>query len=220
MIDDIRDKPYIDHKDVLGLNFIKDPGIYIYRRHYRQGLRSHIMEVLDPKDVENETKGIIIDSLKLYPRAQPLKMLRIFRTRFNTLRDAEKEVRKVKIIDTYLAPDHLARSIEFIVHYTRHGKRELLLCGLQEYANGEILDPWNHLDNDHLFLLLRDMRFEKVEDTVMMTDQWVRSIRKKTENFIQKLKQMIMETNYVPDLAGVGNLILTRSGNIKLVDIN
>jgi len=220
MIDDIRDKPYIDHKDVLGLNFIKDPGIYIYRRHYRQGLRSHIMEVLDPKDVENETKGIIIDSLKLYPRAQPLKMLRIFRTRFNTLRDAEKEVRKVKIIDTYLAPDHLARSIEFIVHYTRHGKRELLLCGLQEYANGEILDPWSHLDNDHLFLLLRDMRFEKVEDTVMMTDQWVRSIRKKTENFIQKLKQMIMETNYVPDLAGVGNLILTRSGNIKLVDIN
>ena len=65
MIDDIRDKPYIDHKDVLGLNFIKDPGIYIYRRHYRQGLRSHIMEVLDPKDVENETKGIIIDGLKL-----------------------------------------------------------------------------------------------------------------------------------------------------------
>ena len=220
MIDDIRDRPYIDHKDVLGLNFIKDPGIYIYRRHYRQGLRSHIMEVLDPKDVENETKGIIIDGLKLYPRAQPLKMLRIFRTRFNTLRDAEKEVRKVKIIETYLAPDYLARSIEFIVYYTRHGKRELLLCGLQEYANGEILDPWSHLDNDHLFLLLRDMRFEKVENTVMMIDQWIRSIREKTENFIQKLKQMIMETNYVPDLAGVGNLILTRSGNIKLVDIN
>ena len=220
MIDDIRDKPYIDHKDVLGLNFIKDPGIYIYRRHYRQGLRSHIMEVLDPKDVENETKGIIIDGLKLYPRAQPLKMLRIFRTRFNTLRDAEKEVRKVKIIETYLAPDYLARSIEFIVYYTRHGKRELLLCGLQEYANGEILDPWSHLDNDHLFLLLRDMRFEKVENTVMMIDQWISSIREKTENFIQKLKQMIIETNYVPDLAGVGNLILTPSGDIKLVDIN
>jgi len=220
MIDDIRDKPSIDHKDVLGLNFIKDPGIYIYRRHYRQGLRSHIMEVLDPKDVENETKGIIIDGLKLYPRAQPLNMLRIFRTRFNTLRDAEKEVRKVKIIETYLAPDYLAKSIEFIVLYTRHGKHELLLCGLQEYVNGEILDPWSHLDNDHLFLLLRDMRFEKVENTVMMIDQWISSIREKTENFIQKLKQMIIETNYVPDLAGVGNLILTRSGDIKLVDIN
>jgi hypothetical protein len=220
MIDDIRDKPYIDHKDVLGLNFIKDPGIYIYRRHYRQGLRSHIMEILDPKDVENETKGIIVDGLKLYPRAQPLNMLRIFRTRFNTLRGAEKEVKKVKIIETYLTPNHLARSIEFIVCYTRHGKCELLLCGLQDYVNGEILDPWSHLGNEHLFLLLRDMRFEKVENTVMMIDQWIRSIREKTENFIQKLKQMIMETNYVPDLAGVGNLILTRSGNIKLVDIN
>jgi len=220
MTDDIRDKPYIDHKDVLGLNFIKDPGIYIYRRHYRQGLRSHVIEVLDPKDVENETKGIIIDGLKLYPRAQPLNMLRIFRTRFNTLRDAEKEVRKVKIIETYLAPDYLAKSIEFIVCYTRHGKSELLLCGLQEYTNGEILDPWSHLDNEHLFLLLRDMRFEKVENTVMMIDQWISSIREKTENFIQKLKQMIIETNYVPDLAGVGNLILTRSGDIKLVDIN
>ena len=220
MIDDIRDKPYIVHNDVLGLNFIKDPGTYIYRRHYRQGLRSHIMEVLDPKDVENETKGIIIDGLKLYSRAQPLKMLRIFRSKFNTLRDAEKEVRKVKIIETYLAPDHIASSIEFIAHYTRSGKRVLLLCGLQEYANGEILDPWSHLDNDHLFLLLRDMKFEKVENTGMMTDQWIRSIREKTENFIQKLKQMIMKTNYVPDLAGVGNLILNRSGNIKLVDIN
>ena len=31
---------------------------------------------------------------------------------------------------------------------------------------------------------------------------------------------MILQTNRVPDLAGVGNLILTRSGNIKLVDIN
>jgi hypothetical protein len=31
---------------------------------------------------------------------------------------------------------------------------------------------------------------------------------------------MIMEAEHVPDLAGVGNLILTRSGAIKLVDIN
>ena len=101
MIDDIRDKLYIDHKDVLGLNFIRDPGTYIYRRHYRQGMRSHIMEVLDLKDVENETKGIVIDGLKLYPRAQPLKMLRIFRTRFNALKNAEEEVRRVKTIETY-----------------------------------------------------------------------------------------------------------------------
>lgn len=220
MIDDIRDNPYIDHKDVLGLNFIRDPGTYVYRRHYRQGMRSHIMEVLDPKDVENETKGIVIDGLKLYPRAQPLNMLRIFRTKFNALKNAEEELRRVKTIETYLAPDNLARSNEFLVDYIRQGKRELLLCGLQEYVKGEVLEPWSHLDKDHLVSLLYDMGFEKVEDPVMITDRWIHSMREKAENFIGKLKQMIMETNLVPDLAGVGNLLLTRSGDIKLVDIN
>jgi hypothetical protein len=222
MTDDIRDNPYIDHKDVLGLNFIRDPGTYVYRRHYRQGMRSHIMEVLDPKDVENETKGIVIDGLKLYPRAQPLNMLRIFRTKFNALKNAEEELRRVKTIETYLAPDNLARSNEFLVDYIRQGKRELLLCGFQEYVKGEVLEPWSHLDldKDHLVSLLYDMGFEKVEDSVMITDRWIHSMREKAENFIGKLKQMIMETNLVPDLAGVGNLLLTRSGDIKLVDIN
>jgi hypothetical protein len=31
---------------------------------------------------------------------------------------------------------------------------------------------------------------------------------------------MILEVNHVPDLAGIGNLLLTREGDIKLVDIN
>ena len=220
MIDDIRDKLYIDHKDVLGLNFIRDSGTYIYRRHYRQGMRSHIMEVLDPKDVENETKGIVIDGLKLYPRAQPLNMLRIFRTRFNALKNAEEEVRRVKTIETYLFPDNLARSNEFLVDYIRQGKRELILCGLQEYVKGAALEPWSHLGKDQMASLLYDMVFEKVDDPVMITDRWIHIMREKAEYFIGKIKQMIMETNHVPDLAGVGNLFLTRSGDIKLVDIN
>lgn len=220
MIDDIRDKLYIDHKDVLGLNFIRDPGTYIYRRHYRQGMRSHIMEVLDPKDVENETKGIVIDGLKLYPRAQPLNMLRIFRTRFNALKNAEEEVRRVKTIETYLFPDNLARSNEFLVDYIRQGKRELILCGLQEYVKGVALEPWSNLGKDQMASLLYDMVFEKVDDPVMITDRWIHIMREKAEYFIGKIKQMIMETNHVPDLAGVGNLFLTRSGDIKLVDIN
>ena len=220
MIDDIRDKLYIDHKDVLGLNFIRGPGTYIYRRHYRQGMRSHIMEILDPKDVENETKGIVIDGLKLYPRAQPLNMLRIFRTRFNALKNAEEEVRRVKTIETYLFPDNLARSNEFLVDYIRQGKRELILCGLQEYVKGAALEPWSHLGKDQMASLLYDMVFEKVDDPVMITDRWIHIMREKAEYFIGKIKQMIMETNHVPDLAGVGNLFLTRSGDIKLVDIN
>ena len=31
---------------------------------------------------------------------------------------------------------------------------------------------------------------------------------------------MITQTGYIPDLAGIGNLILTRAGNLKLLDIN
>jgi hypothetical protein len=217
---DIRDKPYLIHKDILGLNFIKDPGIYLYRRHYRSGLRSHIMQVLNPEDVEKEKKGIIIDGFRWYPRAEPLKMLRIFRKRFNTLEDTEEELKRVRIIQTYLAPDYLAMPGEFLVDYSRHGKGEVLLCGLQEYVQGQILDPWGLLNRDHLASLRYDMGFDNTEDSVRTSDQWIRSVRERADNFIKKLKKMIAETGYVPDLAGAGNLILTRSGNIKLVDIN
>jgi hypothetical protein len=217
---DIRDKPYLIHKDIVGLNFIKDPGIYFYRRHYRSGLRSHIMQVLNPEDVEKEKKGIIIDGFRWYPRAEPLKMLRIFRKRFNTLEDTEEELKRVRIIQTYLAPDYLAMPGEFLVDYSRHGKGEVLLCGLQEYVQGQILDPWGLLNRDHLASLRYDMGFDNTEDSVRTSDQWIRSVRERADNFIKKLKKMIAETGYVPDLAGAGNLILTRSGNIKLVDIN
>jgi len=59
-----------------------------------------------------------------------------------------------------------------------------------------------------------------VDDSAMIISQWPRKIRKNAETFVSKVKQMIMETNHVPDLAGVGNLLLTKSGDIKLVDIN
>ena len=104
--------------------------------------------------------------------------------------------------------------------YIRQGKRELILCGLQEYVKGAALEPWSHLGKDQMALLLYDMVFEKVNDPVMETDRWIHIMREKAENFIGKIKQMIMETNHVPDLAGVGNLFLTRAGDIKLVDIN
>jgi hypothetical protein len=220
MPEDIRDKPYLIHKDILGLNFIRDPGIYFYRRHYRSGLRSHIMQVLNPEDVEKEKKGIIIDGFRWYPRAEPLKMLRIFRKRFNTLKDTQEELKRVGIIQTYLAHDYLAMPGEFLVDYSRHGQCEILLCGLQEYVQGQILDPWGLLSRDHLASLRYDMGFDNTEDSVRTNDQWICSVRERADNFIKKLKKMIAETDYVPDLAGAGNLILTRSGNIKLVDIN
>jgi hypothetical protein len=217
---DIRDKPYLLHKDILGLNFIREPGIYLYRRHYRSGLRSHIMQVLNPEAVEKENKGVIINGLRWYPRAEPLKILRIFRKRFNTLEDADEELKRVKIIQTYLAPDYLAMPGEFLVDYSRHGRGDVLLCGLQEYVQGQILDPWGPLNRDHLASFGYDLGFGDVEDSARISDQWICSVRERAQEFIKRLKQMIAETGHVPDLAGAGNLILAQSGNIKLVDIN
>jgi hypothetical protein len=220
MPEDIRDRLYLNHQDVVRLNFIRNPGKYHYRRHYRAGLRSHIMEVLNSGDLKDETKGIITDGLTWYPRAEPQKMLRIFRIRFKSLAEAEEEVERVKIIQIYLAPDYLANTEEFLVDYISQGKREILLCGLQEYVQGEVVEPWNYLGRDHLISLLYRMGLKKGKDSVRAANQWIQTVRKKTEDFIRRIKRMILEANHIPDLAGAGNLLLTRSGHIKLVDIN
>jgi hypothetical protein len=220
MQEDVRDKPFLTQEDVLALNFIKDPAIYFYRRHYRAGLRSHIMEILTPESVESEKNGVIIEGSKWFPRAEPIKMLRIFRTRFNNQKEAEQEVERVKIIESYLGAVNFAKSDEFLVDYRRNGKRELLLCGLQEYVKGAILDPWDRLDNSHLVSVLRRISFETFEDAEEIADSWMRAVRQNAEILIERVKKMILEANHVPDLAGVGNLLVTRSGMIKLVDIN
>ncbi|UCE82028.1 MAG: hypothetical protein JSV47_09850 [Deltaproteobacteria bacterium] len=220
MQEDIRDIPYLNQEDVLKLNFIREPGAYVYRRHYRQGLRSHILEVLSLEDVENEKNGVIIDGAKWYPRAEPLKMLRLFRARFRSLQEAQEEVERVKMIESYLGPENFAKSEEFLVDYEMNGSHDILLCGLQEYVKGAILDPWDRLDDGHLISILRRISFETFEDAEEIGDQWVSEVRLKALDFITKTKKMILETNHVPDLAGIGNLLLTREGDIKLVDIN
>ena len=220
MQEDLRDIPYLNQEDVLKLNFIREPGAYVYRRHYRQGLRSHILEVLSLEDVENEKNGVIIDGAKWYPRAEPLKMLRLFRVRFRSFQEAEEEVERVKMIESYLGPENFAKSEEFLVDYEMNGNRDILLCGLQEYVKGAILDPWDRLDDGHLISILRRISFETFEDAEEIGDQWVSEVRLKALDFITKIKKMILETKHVPDLAGIGNLLLTREGDIKLVDIN
>jgi hypothetical protein len=220
MTEDIRDRAYLNQKDILSLNFIKSPGIYHFRRHYREGLRSHIMEILTNEALKNETKGIVIEGSRLFPRAMPLKMLRIFKTKFNTLADAMDELARVKTIAKYLLPDHIAKSQEFLVDYINEGKREILLCGLQAYVKGLDIDPWSLLDKTHLISLFDELGFKKDPSFVEKSEKWIYDVKGKAENFIAKLKKMILEAHYVPDLAGVGNLLLTAAGDIKLVDIN
>lgn len=216
----MRDKPSLSEADVLALNFIRRPARYVLRRHYRAGLRSHIMEVLRPEEVAREREGVTVDGITWFPRAKPIRMLRIFRTRFRSLPEAEAEVRRVKVIETYLIPDHLARSEEFLVHYVTAGRREILLCGLQEFVEGEILDPWSRLDRECLVDLFRQMDSGRIDDPGERAEEWLRQVRRMGEKFIGKIKRMILETHHIPDLAGLGNLLVTSSGSIKLVDIN
>jgi hypothetical protein len=220
MPEDIRDEPYLDHGDVVGLNFIRSPAKYHYRRYYRAGLRSHIMEVLEPEDLKKEAEGITVDGIKWYPRAKPIKILRLFRTRFKNLEEAREEVKRVRIVQAYLGPDHVALTEEFLVDYIRGEKRDILLCGLQEYVEGEVIEPWGYLGEDHLISLVSRITSAQGAPPSKSSGQRICAIKKKADVFVKRIKQMIREAEHIPDLAGAGNLLLTPSGTIKLVDVN
>jgi hypothetical protein len=224
MPDDIRDKPFIHHDDVIALNFINGSMPYVFRRHFRQGLRSHVLEILKPADLELEKTGIEKGALRWFPKAKPYKIFRIFRTKLKTLANALQEINRVKIVEKYLFPDYLARSNELIVDYLGSQGPDLMLCGLQEYVDGEILDPWSVLDQNSLLPTMHDNlngnADTRTNNSAIMKNKWVRDAREKGCLFIEKVKQMIFETHHIPDLAGVGNLIMVGSGAIKLVDIN
>jgi len=220
MTKDIRDKSYISHENIIELNFIRKPGVYVFRKYHKQGLRSQIMEVLDPDDVIKQNKGETIKGILFFPWAKPLKMLRIFRTKFDSINDVFEETRKLKIIEKYLPPDSYAKSDEFIVDYIKNGKRDFILCGLQEYVEGAALNPWDLINKNILADLFTNMKAKKQNALEMNTSQLIKRFERKVENFIESVKKMILEVNYIPDLAGVENLLVTCTGNIKLVDIN
>ena len=127
---DIRDKSHISHEDIIQLNFIRDVGPYVFRKYHKQGLRSQIMEVLDRQDVVKQANGERINGVLFFPWANPIKILRIFRSGFNSKEEVFEEIKKLKIVEKYLPPDSYAKSIEFIVDYIRDGTPNLVLCGL------------------------------------------------------------------------------------------
>jgi hypothetical protein len=197
---DIRSRRQLDHDDVAALNFVRGACRFVFRRHFRQGLRSHVMEVLARSDLERERRGVVVDGLRRFPDARPLKMLRIFRRRFSGPDEAVEEIRRFQIVEAYLPRDLLALSEEFLVTYRLGDKNHLLLCGLQEYVGGAVLDPWNLPEPGEL----------------PNADALVHHARR----FAAGAKQMVLEAGYIPDLAGIGNLFVTPEGRIKLVDIN
>ncbi len=220
MPEDIRDKAFIRHKDIVGLNFILNRRRYVFRRHYRQGLRSHIIEVLDPAHVEAESQGFLRNGIRWYPKAIPLKMLRIFRIKFSRVEDVFDETRKLRIVEKYLGPKFLAVSSEFIVDYIGPDKRDFILCGLQEFVKGRGLDPWrryNEIELRDLFLRSNIFPNKEIEKKI---ESIIGKVQRNAANFIGGIKKMVLEARYVPDLAGVRNILLTPTCGIKLVDIN
>jgi hypothetical protein len=220
MIKDIRDKSHITHEDVLALNFIRKPGAYVFRKYHKQGLRSHIMEVLDPGDLLKQNKGELLDGIRIFPWAKPLKILRIFRTKFFSTQEVFEEIKKLKIVEKYLPYDSYARSDEFIVDYIWNKNHDIILCGLQEYVEGEVLNPWDPIPENQLAGLFTRIEGHEYHGSQMTSEQLIHKFYKKVEQFTACVKKMILEANYVPDFAGVENLLITPTGNIKLVDIN
>lgn len=204
---DIRDQAHLSGSEVKNLNFIKDSKSLVFRKYYRSGLRSHIFEVLLAEDVLKESRGEVIDGIRMFPRAKPLKMFRILRNRFENKSAVFQEIKKYNTLLKFLGEDLIALSEEFLVDYSGTGTRQIVLCGLQEYVAGPILDPWRLFGDASLMDILHEQTL-------------VERAKNNIARFVEKVRQMIQHTGYIPDLAGIGNLILTRSGNLKLVDIN
>jgi hypothetical protein len=212
---DIRDKENITHDDILRLNFIKSSSAYFFRKHFQEGLRSRLMQVLNPAEVALETTGIMNEGIKWFPPAQPLYMLRLFKNRFESFSDVEQEIQNFKIIQKYLPKNHYADSQEMIVSYFISGGYEILLCGLQEYVEGQIFDPWREDAQDRLTAYYSERPSAK-----QSVSAFVESVNASALSFVHHIKLMIQQAGYVPDLAGSGNIRITEDGCMKLVDIN
>ncbi len=217
---DIRDKSIIRHEDVIALNFIRDTGDYVFRRHHLNGLRSHIMEVLSSRDVVKENQGVYVNGIQRFPIARPLKMLRIFRKRFSGFEEILDEINRFQIVGRYLTSTHLAMSEEFIVDYRIGNYQDILLCGLQEYVEGECLDPWSVQKDNCLENLAEKLAERPGQGESFSKGRLIQKIEKSVESFVTQVKKMIREEQCVPDLAGNRNLLVTLEGNVKLVDIN
>lgn len=212
---DILSRPSLNGEEVRQVNFLSDSAALHFRKYYRQGLRSHIFEILSADDIIKETKGDDIDGMRWYPKAVPKYVLRILRTRFKTVDTVFNEIKKYALLLDYLGPDCIARSNEFIVEYTGTGKGEIVLCGLQEFVEGAILDPWSLFGADPLDTIRRSRFYGKVPGR-----NWLPVVLDSISIFVRNTRKMITDTGYIPDLAGNGNLVLTKCGKMKLVDIN
>lgn len=195
------------------ISFLRTPKGRQLRRHFRGGLRSHLFELIRTKDLDAEAYGTRINNILIFPRAKPLKMLRILRNRFNSPAMALEEIKKYRILLKFLGTDLVAASEEFIVEHHEQGLSQILLCGLQEYVEGTILDPWHLSGQDCLGHFY-------TPDPGTCAREFIQQAVSDISNFVTAITAMIKTNSQIPDLAGDGNLMLTPQGRLKLVDIN
>jgi len=216
---DIRDRSHLTPDDILELSFIRRDLPYVFRRHYREGLRSHIFEVHDQISIERERHGLEQDGILVFPRSRPRYMLRLFRHHFRDMREALEEIKRFQVLLNFLSPSYIATSNEFLVDYPRGDRSDILLCGLQEYVRGEIFDPWSYESHPES---LSDQIEHMLEVHAAEGPFWAyrEALFRHIRSFVYGIKRLIVEAGYVPDLSGVGNLILTPDCRLRLVDIN
>ena len=195
------------------INFLRIPGHYQLRRYFRAGLRSQLLELISTRDLEKEIHGILVSGIRRFPRANPLKMVRILKNRFSSCATALEEIKRYRTLLTFLGSDFVAQSEEFIVEHREKDQNHILLCGLQEYIEGTILDPW-HLSGESS---LEHFYIPNPETT---TQEFTRQAVFDIKGFVGAITAMVKQTGLIPDLAGDGNLMLSRRGRLKLVDIN
>lgn len=195
------------------INFLRKPLKHCLRRHFRAGLRSDLFELIRGEDIQAEHQGKIIDNIQKFPRAKPIKMLRVLKNRFDSLDQALEEIKKYRLLLKFLGSGLVARSEEFIVEYKKKDRSQILLCGLQEYIEGTILDPW-HLTNQEA------LKHFYTPDPTVSARKFISQATTDIKAFVRAISTMIRATGHIPDLAGDGNLMLTRTGSLKLVDIN
>lgn len=210
---DIRDIQHATSDEVNDLNFLNLTDQYVLRRHTYQGLRSHVFQILKTDDVRKENEGVIRKGVKNYPKAAPVKILRIMRTKFNNLAAVTVEIKKYKLIERYFDAESYAKSQEIIVDYNHNGKNKVMLIGIQDYVEGFRLNPWSAYIGFQIVDFLKISGIKNIDETMAQ-------ILKNMANFVHLLKRFILKTRHIPDLAGIGNIMLKRSGNIVLVDIN
>jgi len=116
----------------------------------------HIMKSFWVRErFDRRGRGVLADGVLRFPRPVPSDA-RSSEPGFRISKRGGRRTFRFKVIETYLAPLHMATLKEFARRFHGQGQRELLLCALQEYRKGDD-HPWIELDDKELASLKERM---------------------------------------------------------------